>query len=890
MSRIILPLNNAWRFYRCTGSEENDGLFYDIRPKIDEPHMLREADARPTEAVSVGADSLAGAFPKGIKDWILPTANPFIARAEDRHKRPEGSPGSQHPFVRINFDDSPWQLLDLPHDWAIGEPFMQGQDSEVGGGMGRLPVNGVAWYRRHIQIEAENRGKNIFLEIDGAMSYAAVWVNGQLVGGWPYGYASWALDIGPYIDEQGQALIAIRLDNPNHSARWYPGAGLYRDVRLVITENIHFAQWGAFYKTLSASSEKAELQGSFTIDFHTDSSEPLKLIWELFDEVDCGKSAEPVSRSVLDLQAVAGEKLKLTAQMSVDKPRLWGPAPEQEPHRYCCRLRLVQENIELDRLQTLIGIRTIQFDANKGLLVNAQPIRLRGVNLHHDLGALGAAFNLVASERQLRRLADMGCNALRMAHNPPAPGLLDLADKLGFLVFNEIFDSWELKKTPHDFHLIFKDWSEADTRAFVRRDRNHPSVIIWGYGNEVGEQYTDMQGAAVAERLYDIIKEEDDSRPAALSMNYAKPGMALPELSDIISLNYQGEGIRQEPEFEGTDRIRTAPQYPAFKERYPQKAILSSETASAFSSRGIYLFPVSPLISAPVREGRGGDSVRHQVSAYELHAVDFGSTADKVFASLESHPFSAGEFVWTGWDHLGEPTPYYEARSSYCGIVDLAGFNKDRFYLYQSQWRPDFPMAHILPHWTWPERLGEITPVHVFTSGDEAELFLNGRSLGRKKKGALEYRLRWDEVVYEPGELRVQCWKAGRPWVQASVYSSTEPVAFELEGEGAEICADGRDLAFISISTVDAAGNFCPRECSEVSVLVEGAGELVALDNGDPTDLQAFSQPRRNLFSGRLLAIVRAKKGQGGSIRLSLASQKLPSKTIELVSRLEEPV
>jgi beta-galactosidase len=358
-------------------------------------------------------------------------------------------------------------------------------------------------------------------------------------------------------------------------------------------------------------------------------------------------------------------------------------------------------------------------------------------------------------------------------------------------------------------------------------------------------------------------------------MNYAKADMSLPAVVDVINLNYQGEGIRDTPEFAGTDRIRTPPQYPAFHERFPNKLILSSETASAFSSRGVYLFPVSQELSAPVRDGRGGDSKLRQVSAYELHAVDFGSSVDKVFGSIARHPYVAGEFVWTGWDYLGEPTPYYESRSSYSGIIDLAGFKKDRFYLYQAHWRPDHPMAHILPHWTWPERDGQITPVHVFTSGDEAELFLNGRSLGRKAKGPYEYRLRWDEVVYEPGTLEVLTYKDGRKWAADQVKTAKAAVRLEALPDRDEIRADGRDLSFVTVRVVDASGVVAPRAEPRVRFEIEGPGEIVATDNGDPTSFEPFPSPERNAFSGLCLAIVRARAGQPGRIRVTASSAGL---------------
>ncbi|HEX7583280.1 MAG TPA: DUF4982 domain-containing protein, partial [Prolixibacteraceae bacterium] len=357
----------------------------------------------------------------------------------------------------------------------------------------------------------------------------------------------------------------------------------------------------------------------------------------------------------------------------------------------------------------------------------------------------------------------------------------------------------------------------------------------------------------------------------------------LPKVPDVIGLNYQGEGIRQSPEFEGTDRIRTAPQYDAFHAKFPNKLILSTETASAFSSRGIYLFPVSKEISAPVRDGRGGDSKICQVSSYELYAVDFGSTADKVFGSLEKHPFVAGEFVWNGFDYIGEPTPYYEARSSYSGIIDLAGFKKDRFYLYQSHWRPDLPMVHLLPHWTWPERVGKITPVHVFTSGDEAELFLNGKSLGKKKKGEYEYRLRWDDVVYEPGELKVVAWKNDKKWAEDLVKTTGKPEKLQASADRKIIKADGKDLVFITVQITDKDGLVVPRSNNRIEFSIEGPGEIVATDNGNPTNMESFSSKEREAFNGLCLVIVRSKAGKSGTIVVKAKSSGLKESQVGLL-------
>jgi beta-galactosidase len=584
----------------------------------------------------------------------------------------------------------------------------------------------------------------------------------------------------------------------------------------------------------------------------------------------------------VDLVLPARSSGALKSSATVPSPKLWGPVPQQTPHRYVAVTRLVREGAACDNYETRFGIRTLKFDPKVGLLVNGQHIALRGVNQHHDLGAIGSAFNLRAAERQLEMLRELGCNAVRMSHNPPAPELLELTDRMGFLVMDESFDCWYRKKTPLDFHLIFPDWHEQDLRALLRRDRNHPSVFAWSVGNEVGEQYTAEEGAAVAKRLCEIVHEEDPTRPATAAMNFAKPDFPLPAALDLISLNYQGEGIRYTPEFVGTERIRTAPQYQAFHDKFPDKVILSSETASAFSSRGIYLFPVTQDNSSPVRDGRGGDSVNHHVSSYELYAVDFGSSADKVFSSLERHPFVAGEFVWTGWDHLGEPTPYYSSRGAYCGIIDQAGFRKDRFYLYQAQWRPELPMAHLLPHWNWPDRVGQVTPVHVFTSGDEAELFLNGKSLGRKKKGPLEYRLRWDDVVYEPGTVEVIAYKDGRKWATDCVKTTGAAAQLELTVDRSTLRADGKDMAFVSVAIMDAQGLLVPLSENSLHFEVTGAARFMAADNGDPRSFEPFHEPVRRAFNGLCLVMLRTLEGERGEIVVKVTSQGLRGAELRL--------
>jgi beta-galactosidase len=876
--RERISINDGWRFQKDDpAGVKTDYLLYDVRPEsrnADQKERLAEA----TE----DAAKLGEATHPLLKPWILLSGNRFIKDPAKHHTRPAGNPGGDLAYVQAGFDDSSWKKVNLPHDWAIAGPF---NVPGVGGSMGRLPSPGIGWYRKQLDMPASDAGKHIFLDVDGAMSHAAVWLNGKLVGGWPFGYNSWRLDLTPHAEPGGKNQLAIRLDNQPDSSRWYPGAGIYRNVWLVKTAPVHVAQWGTRIITPHASAASATIALEVTIDNDSQSVAAIEVCTEIFSIDTDGRQTGSAVACIKPLATsiAAGASVQVSGSHTLANPRLWGPPPTQTPNRYVAVTTLTRDGAPIDRYETRFGIRAVEFKPD-GLFVNGGRIRIQGVNQHHDLGALGTAFNTRAAERQLEMLREMGCNAIRMAHNPPAPELLELTDRMGFLVMDEIFDMWVRQKTPFDMHLIFPDWHEQDLRSMIRRDRNHPSVILWSVGNEVGEQYTGGPGAEIAKQLIAIAHDEDSSRPATASMNFAKPDFPFAATVDVISLNYQGEGIRDTPEYANFKGIRTDPQYPAFHAKFPGKLILSSESAAAFSSRGVYLFPVARAISNPTRDGNGGDSKNRQVSSYEMYAADFGSSADKVFATQDRNPCVAGEFVWTGWDYLGEPSPYYASRSSYFGIIDLAGFKKDRFYLYQSRWRADLPMAHILPHWTWPGRIGEITPVHIFTSGDEAELFLNGKSLGRKKKGAYEYRLRWDEIKYAPGELKVVAYKNGRQWATDTVRTTGAAAKLEASADRSTIIADGRDLSFITIRVIDKNDNVCPRALNRVTFSIEGPGEIVATDNGDATDTEIFGLPERHAFNGLCLAIVRSISGQAGTIRITATADSLASASVTLRS------
>ncbi len=875
-SRERILLNDGWAFMKYDSEDIADTLIYDIRPEVIDTKDDKPADAKPTEALAVKADQSV------LKPWILPTGNEFINDPQKRHQRPPGSPGEDFLYVQSDFDDTEWEKVNLPHDWAIKGPFYEGWNTPVGGGMGRLPSPGIAWYRKSFELNAQDKNKSIYLDIDGAMSYAMVWINGKLAGGWPYGYTSFRVDLTDHIRFEGSNQIAIRIDNPPNSSRWYPGGGIYRNVWLVKTEKTHISHWGTKVIAKNVSAESAEIELEISIDNDQNKQVTLSTESSVY-YVDEEGNEQKVSQ--FDPEQISIEESnsgKTLSRLTIESPKLWGPPPSQTPNMYVVKTQLISNGKVLDEYHTPFGIRTIEFDPDRGVLVNGEHIFIKGVNQHHDLGALGAAWNERAAERQLEMLRELGCNAIRIAHNPPAPELLDMTDRMGFLVVDELYDCWERKKTPLDFHLIFPEWHEQDLRALIRRDKNHPSVIMWSTGNEVGEQYTGEAGAEVAARLRVIANDEDPTRPTTASFNYAKPDMPITSEVEAINLNYQGEGIRNAPAYAHLKGINTPPNYPGFHENYPEKVIISSENAAALSSRGTYLFPVVDGISAPISDTVGGNPEKRYVSAYELHTTDFGSSADKVFRSLDMHPYVAGGFVWSGWDYLGEPTPYYLSRSSYFGLIDLAGFKKDRFYLYQSRWRPNLPMAHLLPHWNWPERIGKVTPVHVFTSGDEAELFFNGKSLGRKKKGQYEYRLRWDDVVYEPGELKVISYKNGKKWAEDLVKTTGEATKIRFTADRDTISADGKDLSFVTVEILDDNGLVVPNATNKLSFSLEGPGEIVATDNGDPTDLTPFPSKTRKAFSGKALLIIKSAHKKPGLVTVSATSEGLKPAKINI--------
>ena len=787
------------------------------------------------------------------------------------------------------------KTLDLPHDWGVDGTFRQ----EYPGESGKLAWWGKASYTKTLEISEEDLRKDIDLEIDGAMSHATVSVNGTDLGGWPYGYASFAVRLNPAL-KPGVNEIQVRLDNPEESSRWYPGGGIYRNVWLTRTEKTAVAHWGTYVTTDIRNIRKVE---KTTFWFAENSpSRKYTADAEVRLDVTLKHAGEPVV-GVISTRIIRREKQRTggfidrvlaetrnverledgrtyTQTFDVEQVSLWDP---EYPQMYLARTVVEPLDGPKDVYETPFAFRQAEWRAD-GFYLNGEKTFLKGVCLHHDAGALGAVWNDDAWVRRLSMLKEMGCNAIRTSHNPPAPELLDLCDRMGFLVLDELTDTWTVPKKKHGYAELFDEWVEKDLVAMIHRDRNHPSVIAWSIGNECGEQ-GDSTKWWIPRQLTDICHREDPTRPTtAGNDNPWAASQGYAETIDVYGFNYK-------PHL-----------YAEFVKNHPGQPVYGSETASCISTRGYYRFPVEE------EKGKGWTlEAPFQVSSYDLYAPGWASKPDYEWEFEDVVPECAGEFVWTGYDYLGEPTPFnmdpsvltnfhteeekeafkkmvagwgqtiaevpLPSRSSYFGIMDLAGFPKDRFWLYQARWRPEKPLVHILPHWTWPGREGQVTPVHVYTTGDSAELLINGKSLGVKKKEG--YRIRWDDVVYEPGSVKVVAYKDGKPWAEAETKTAGKPASASLEVDYA-----GKDLTFVTARILDGAGVVVPQAHNHLSFSVSGPGRMVATDAGDPTSHAPFHSPEIDAFNG--LASVIIRRTGPGEITLSVSSPGLKGRKITL--------
>lgn len=781
-------------------------------------------------------------------------------------------------FARNDFDDSSWQAVTVPHDWAIYGPFSVGNDLQLtaiaqdgqtqamehAGRTGGLPFVGTGWYRLRFTTPELREGGRCTLLFDGAMSHARVYVNGHEAIYWPNGYNAFHVDITPYLRPDGENLLAVRLENLPESSRWYPGAGLLRNVHLLTTGEAYIPVWGTQITTPVIAGDHARVrqrtevvlpEGRTLADY--------TLATELRNAAGEVVASARTDGTRYDNHAVEQEFI-------VEHPALWSP---ETPALYTSVTRLYEGDRLCDEYTTRFGIRTVEAVPGRGFLLNGQPVKFRGVCNHHDLGPLGGIANEAGIRRQVRLLKEMGCNAIRTSHNMPAPELVAACDEMGMMVMAESFDEWKAPKVENGYHLHFDEWVERDLVNLVRHFRNSPSVVMWCIGNEVPDQWDGDRGPKLTLRLQSICHREDPTRPVTQGMDApdAVVNNNMAAVMDIPGFNYRPH------------------KYPENYAKLPQRMILGSETASTLSSRGVYKFPV-------VRRSmhRYDD---HQASSYDVEHCGWSNLPEDDFIQHDDLPYCMGEFVWTGFDYLGEPTPYYSdwpSHSSLFGIIDLAGLPKDRYWLYRSHWNPEVETLHILPHWTWPGREGETTPVFVYTNYPSAELFINGKSQGRRSKDfsvkvdnsgdslslnsfarQRRYRLMWMDTRYEPGTLRVVAYDAeGRPVAERELRTAGKPSRIVLTPDRERMAADGKDLIFVTVSVVDRNGNPCPTADNEILFRVTGNGRYRAGANGDPTSLESFQEPHMKLFSGMMTAII-VSDGTPGEITVEATSPGL---------------
>ena len=764
---------------------------------------------------------------------------------------------------------SSWEVVTVPHDWAISGEFDKDLDANrewipkgagreprmTSGETGGLPHTGVGWYRIALDIPHSYDGKQVHIEFDGAMSHAKVFLNGKFVGEWPYGYASFGFDLTPYLNHGGQNILAVRLENLEHASRWYPGAGIYRNVRLVVTNPVFIRQWGTYLTTPGIVNGTGTINLKTTILNKTGQEKTVTVYTEIISP-----KGIPVANLSSDVK-ISGET-EVEQVLEVKNPELWSL---DSPVMFTAVTKILNGREVLDTYKTPFGFRYFEFTPDHGFFLNGEHVPLQGVCLHHDLGPLGVADNVSALRFRLNLLKEMGCNAIRTSHNPPTPEMLRLADEMGFLVLDEAFDEWKRPKCRNGYNTLWDEWAEKDMAAFIHRDRNHPSVIMWSIGNEILEQgYED--GAGYARFLVEICHREDPTRPVTAGLNQWPNAISygLADELDVQGWNYKPQ------------------HYNYIHGKSPGWKMYAAETASTVSSRGEYFLPAEEKVHY-TREP-------YQCSSYDMEFPFWATSPDREWVAQDSCPFMAGEFVWTGFDYLGEPTPYnveWPSRSSYFGIIDLCGIPKDRFYLYQSRWT-DKDVLHILPHWNWEE--GQAVSVHCYTPFDKGELFLNGKSMGVRVKDPSNlyttYRLVWDGIPFQPGELKVVALdENNNPLMEAVMTTAGEPAKINLQADRTKTIANRKDLVFVTVSIMDENDVVCPLADNLVNFKIRGEGSIRAVGNGDPTSLESFVKPYRKAFNGKCMVIVQSARS-AGLITLSAESEGLEPAHITIESLL----
>ena len=758
----------------------------------------------------------------------------------------------------LDYNDSKWHTLNVPHDWAIEGDFSASAPSGNSGGA--LP-GGIGWYRKTFTVDNADKGKMMYIDFDGVYMNAKVWINGTLLGQRPYGYSSFRYDLTPYIIYGGKNVVAVRVDNSDQpNSRWYSGCGIYRHVWLNKTARIHVAHWGTH-----VVAEGNKVKVDVTVD-----------------NPDNAKFA--VRNTLLDREGrVVGKAMGIKSVIKVSKPKLWSC---ESPYIYTLRTEIVAGGKVVDTYETTTGFRTFKFDAAKGFSLNGKSMKINGVCQHHDLGCLGAAINEDALHRQLRILKEMGTNAIRCSHNPPAPELLAMCDTMGFIVMDESFDMWRRRKTQNDYARFFDEWAERDLTDLVLRDRNHPSILMWSIGNEVLEQWSSADAdnltaeqanlilnaghdastlahgeelsvnSILTRNLCAIIRRYDTTRPITAGCNEPDPKNHLFKSGalDIIGFNYHHQWVKDVPK------------------NFPGQPFIFSESVSALQTRGFYMMPSDKVYKAPVEWWLPYQDPSFQCSAYDNMHASWSSTHEETWDVVKHNDFVGGQFIWTGFDYIGEPTPYgFPARSSYFGLIDLAGFPKDTYYMYQSEWT-DKQVLHLFPHWNWLEGQ-DIDMWCYYNNADEVELFINGRSQGVKaKKDSHEYHLMW-RVKFEPGEVKAVARKDGKVVADKVIRTAGAPAALSLTADRTHFGKNpnGDNLAFITVEVVDKDGNLCPRAEDQIFFDVEG-GRIVGTDNGNPVSMERFKEPKRKAFNGKCLVVVAT---DGGDVMLKARGYQL---------------